>query len=61
MDKPNNREAYDREPRAEDDDSDPLSEPVSGTYYYDDSTGYEVYQGDDDESSDDESDGSKEA
>ena len=60
MDKPNNREAVDREPRPEDDNSDSLSESIGGSYYYDDSTGYEVYKSDDDESSDDESDGAEE-
>jgi hypothetical protein len=60
MDKPNNREADDPEPRIENDDSDSLSEPSGGTYYYDDSTGYEVYKGEDDESSDDDSDGPEE-
>ena len=56
MDKPNNREADDREPRTEDDNSDSLSESIDGDYYYDDSTGYEVYKDNDDEPSDDESD-----
>ena len=56
MDKPNNREADDREPRSEGDNSDPLSESIGGSYYYDDSTGYEVYKDNDDEPSDDESD-----
>ena len=60
MDKPNNREADDREPRPEDDNSDSLSESIGGTYYYDDSTGYEVYKDNDDEPSDDESDGAEE-
>ena len=60
MDKPNNREANDREPRPEDDNSDSLSESIGGTYYYDDSTGYEVYKDNDDEPSDDESDGAEE-
>ena len=59
MDKPNNREADDREPRPEDDNSDSLSESIRESYYYDDSTGYEVYKGDD-EPSDDESDGAEE-
>ena len=35
-------------------------ENISGSYYYDDATGYEVYEGDDDESTDNESDGPKE-
>ena len=60
MDKPNNREADDREPRPEDDNSDSLSESIRESYYYDDSTGYEVYKDTDDESSDDESDGPEE-
>ena len=60
MDKPNNREAVDREPRTEDDNSDSLSESIGGSYYYDDSTGYEVYKDNDDEPSDDESDGAEE-
>ena len=55
VDKPNNREADDREPLPEDDNSDSLSESIGGTYYYDDSTGYEVYKDNDDESADDES------
>jgi hypothetical protein len=53
MDKPNNREADDRAPRAEDEGSDSVSESVGGSYYYDDATGYEVYEGDDDESAGD--------
>ena len=60
MDKPNNREADDREPRTEDDNSGSLSESISGNYYYDDSTGYEVYKDEEDESAADESDGPKE-
>ena len=60
MDKPNNREAYDREPRSEDDNSDSPSESIGEGYYYDDSTGYEVYKDNDDESADDESDGAEE-
>jgi hypothetical protein len=52
MDKPNNREADDREPRVEDDNSDSLSESIDGRYYYDDATGYEVYKEDEDESAD---------
>jgi hypothetical protein len=52
MDKPNNRDAADRDPRTEDDDSNSPSEPIRGSYYYDDSTGYEVYQEDEDEASD---------
>ena len=60
MDKPNNREADDREPRTQDDKADSLFESVGGTYYYDDSTGYEVYKEDEDESADDESDGPEE-
>jgi len=60
MDKPNNREADDREPRTEDDNSDSLSESIRESYYYDDSTGYEVYKDNDDESLDDESDGPEE-
>ena len=60
MDKPNNREADDREPRTEDDKSGALSESIDGAYYYDDSTGYEVYKEDEDESADDESDGPEE-
>ena len=60
MDKPNNREADDREPRPEVDNSDSLSESIRESYYYDDSTGYEVYKDNDDESSDDESDGHEE-
>ena len=60
MDKPNNREADDREPRPEDDNSDSLSESIRESYYYDDSTGYEVYKDNDDESLDDESDGPEE-
>jgi hypothetical protein len=60
MDKPNNREADEREPRTEDDNSDPHSESVGGSYYYDDATGYEVYKEDEDESADDESDGPEE-
>jgi hypothetical protein len=54
MDKPNNREAGERPRRAEDDNSDSLSESIDGDYYYDDSTGYEVYEEDEDESADDE-------
>ena len=54
MDKPNNREAEGK-PRTEDDQSDSLSEPIDGDYYYDDATGYEVYEEDEDESADDES------
>ena len=60
MDKPNNREAGERPRRAEDDNSDSLSESIDGDYYYDDSTGYEVYKEDQDESQDDESDGPEE-
>ena len=60
MDKPNNREADERKPRTEDDNADPLSESIDGDYYYDDSTGYEVYQEDEAESADDESDGPEE-
>ena len=60
MDKPNNREADEREPRTEDDNSDSLSESIRESYYYDDSTGYEVYKEDEDESADDESDGAEE-
>ena len=60
MDKPNNREADDREPRNEDDNADSRSESIRESYYYDDSTGYEVYKDNDDESSDDESDGHEE-
>ncbi|HXI25976.1 MAG TPA: hypothetical protein VNG71_19125 [Pyrinomonadaceae bacterium] len=56
MDKPNNREADNREPRTEDENSDSVSESIGGNYYYDDSTGYEVYQEDEDESPDEESD-----
>ena len=59
MDKPNNREADDREPRTEDDKSG-SSKSIDGDYYYDDSTGYEVYKSDDDESADDERDGPEE-
>ena len=53
MDKPNNREADDRAPRTEDDQSDSVSESVGGSYYYDDATGYEVYKSDEDESAGD--------
>ena len=53
MEKPNNREADDREPRTEDDDADSVSESVGGSYYYDDATGYEVYKDNEDESADD--------
>ena len=60
MDKPNNREADDREPRPEVDNSDSLSESIRESYYYDDSTGYEVYKDNDDEPADDESDGHEE-
>ena len=60
MDKPNNREANDREPRPEDDNSGSLSESIRESYYYDDSSGYEVYKEDEDESADDESDGPEE-
>ena len=59
MDKPNNREADERKPRTEDDNSD-SSKSIDGDYYYDDSTGYEVYKEDEDESADDESDGPEE-
>ena len=51
MDKPNNREADDRAPRTEDDSSDSVSESISGSYYYDDATGYEVYEEDDEDES----------
>ena len=60
MDKPNNREAGERNPQTEDDKSNSLSESIDGDYYYDDATGYEVYQGDDDESANDESDRAEE-
>jgi len=53
MDKPNNRETDERKPRTEDDNADPRSESIDGDYYYDDSTGYEVYK-DEDESAGDE-------
>jgi hypothetical protein len=49
MDKPNNRDADDRDPRTANDNSD----SIDGDYYYDDSTGYEVYKEDEDESADD--------
>ena len=60
MDKPNNREADDREPQTEDDNADRLSESIDGNYYYDDATGYEVYKEEEEESADDESDGPEE-
>ena len=59
MDKPNNREADEAKPRTEDDKSG-SSKSIDGDYYYDDSTGYEVYKDNDDEPSDDESDGAEE-
>ena len=60
MDKPNNREGGERKPQTKDDKSDSLSESIDRDYYYDDSTGYEVYKEDEDESADDESDGREE-
>jgi hypothetical protein len=59
MDKPNNREADDPEPCTEDDNSESPSESIDGRYYYDDATGYEVYEGDDDESVDDDPSGNR--
>lgn len=49
MDKPNNREPDDQRSHPKESESDSVSGSVGGSYYYDDSTGYEVYEDDQDE------------
>lgn len=53
MDRANNHEGDNRQVPANEDISDSSTADVSGSYYYDDSTGYEAYEDDDEESSPD--------